>query len=282
MHFFSHTMKAFVFIVICIAAGGYVYSGSRSSGAFSYHGVRMKLPARWSAQGDMIPPNPLYEGKDLELRKKSRMYTNKGGYENMPRHVRIRFNCPDSRDNKAEGLKAEISIHSVEEYSHIFEPDTEPESVLKSFERILQTAVSPMDHKINQELPLIPPFEGYESMVVCFKQIDQPFFKGFRFITQFHSDASLIRNAYLYYIFQGISADKTQYILATFPVKLDGLAKSNDKDHLGFSTRDYDAFEKDIKNYYLKAARWIEKNESKMRPSLTSLDDILRSTEIDN
>ena len=216
MHSFSHAMQNLVVLMICFAAGGYCFSGQKDADEFSYHGVRLKLPVQWSTQGDVIPPDPLYKGKDLELRKTSRIHILKPYFYNMPRHVRILFNYPNGPDNKPKGRKAEISIHSIEEYSHIFEPDSEPKSMLQAFQRIWETAASKVDHQVNLELPIIPPTDSYESIVVCFKQIDQPFFKGFRFVTQLHQEASFMRAPYLHYIFQGISKDKTQYILVKY------------------------------------------------------------------
>jgi hypothetical protein len=177
-------------------------------------------------------------------------------------------------------LKAEVSIHSIEEYSHIFEPDADPKSMIEGFNRVWQTATSNSIPKINQELPIIPPAWGYQSVAVCFKQIEQKHFKGFRFITQLNQEASFIQKAGLFYIFQGISNDQKTYLLATFPIRLDGLAKASDREHLGFSIQNYDEFAKVKEKYCLKAAKWIEENEGKMQPALATMDGILRSVQI--
>jgi hypothetical protein len=280
MPVFFQAAKLSVVSILCISIGACGITSKKGTNLFGYQGVGLNLPDRWSAHGDIIPSHPLYEGKDLELRKTSRMYTHKPSFDNMPRHIRILFNYPSGSANKTGELQAEISIHSIEEYSHIFEPDADPKSLIEGFNRVWQTATSNSIPKINQELPIIPPAWGDQSVAVCFKQIEQKHFKGFRFITQLHEEASLIRETGLFYIFQGISNDKKKYILATFPVELDGLAKAGDLDHLGFSIQKYDEFAKVKENYYLKAAMWIEENEGKMQPALATLDDILRSVQI--
>jgi hypothetical protein len=280
MPFLSQAAKLSVILMLCIFIGSFGCSIAKNSNSFSCHGVSLNLPDRWSARGDMIPPRPLYEGKDLELRKTSKMYTNKPNFYNMPRHIRILFSYPNGPANKPDELKAEISIHSIEEYSHIFEPDGDAKSMIEGFNRVWQIATERMTHKINQELLIIPPAWGDQSVVVGFKQIEQKYYKGFRFITQLHQEASFMGERGLFYIFQGISTDKKKYVLATFPIALDGLAKASDLDHLGFSIRNYDEFAKVKENYYLKAARWLEENEGKMQPAPATLDDILRSVQI--
>ena len=247
---------------------------------FHFDNVQLSLPASWSSavKGRLVPALPLYNKHAAALFKADPMNQLKPGYENMPRHVELRLSLPAVFPVKEHAFQPEITVHPVAEFARIYEPEKDSEkNMLKAFDEVWSVASEPAKRKAGKPLPFIPFLDAEQGVSVCFRPVKFAGGKGFRFITQFDIEASLLSERGLVYVFQGMTDDRKTYVLATFPVRLDGLLKDFAGEHLGYSTKDYERLEKEITTYRSKAGAWIEANQERLVPDLKTLDAIMAS-----
>jgi hypothetical protein len=169
----------------------------------------------------------------------------------------------------------------VADFARIFEPEKDStKNMLRTFAQLWDAASDPATVQAGKPLPFIPALDAEQGITVLYKPLSFAGGKGFRFITQFDIEASLLSEQGLVYVFEGMTHDRKTYVLATFPVRLEGLLKADAEEHLGYRTKPYLKFEKEIDDYHQKAKAWLESNQSKIEPELKVLDDIASSIAI--
>lgn len=247
---------------------------------FQFESLTLEVPATWlrHAEAKMVAAAPLYNSEEAAILKADPKSELKPDYSNMPEHIEVGFGKLPNYTGKDFEFSPEITIHSVDAYSRIFDPEQKASvKVLAEFDRIKDLAAKPARHKAGSPLPFIPFIDASQQVTVGFKSLSFANGKGFRFVTQYGFEAGLIHESQLVYIFQGISDDGKTYVLATFPVSLKGLPKADDQKHLGFDLSKYAEFESKQDEYYKKASEWLITNADQMTPSLETLDAVMRS-----
>lgn len=247
---------------------------------FQFESLTLNVPESWLKHADpkVIPAAPLYNAEDTARLKADPKADLKPDYTNMPEHIAVGFGKLPFYKGKDFEFAPEITTHSVDAYSRIFDPEQKPSpSLLSNVALIRKLSEKSGDYKSGSPLPFVPFIDASQQVTIGFKPLSFTNGKGFRFVTQYGFEAGLINQSQLVYIFQGITDDGKTYVLATFPVSLKGLPKADDKKHLGFDTSNYADFELKQKEYFQKASEWLIKNADQMTPSLATLDVVMSS-----
>jgi len=252
---------------------------------FHFDAMHLILPGSWAAkaQGRIVKAVPLYDERDAAAYKADKTNQLKPSYENMPRHIEISFDVRPVFPVKDHAFKPQITVHPVAEFLRIYEPEEDSvKRMTHCFDQLWSVATKPAKVNLARPLPFIPFLDATQGVTVGFKPVNFSGGKGFRFITQFEIETSLLSDDGLVYVFQALTDDRKSYVLATFPIHLEGLPQTNrDGEHLGYSTKQYEKLEKEIEMYHRKATKWLTESESKMMPELKTLDDIVASVKLD-
>jgi hypothetical protein len=254
---------------------------SEETKPYQFKELRLSLPSSWlaHAQARVVPAQPLYSPEAARLLKEDPLRRRRPVYETMPQHLELRFG-PLTIFPKEHAFHPEITVHPVADYARIFEPEDATKEMLRGFDEIWNTATDPAAVHLGKPLPFIPVSDGEQGVTVLHKPLSFVGGKGFRFITRFEIEASLLSDHGLVYVFEGLTNDRKTYVLATFPILLEGLPGADAKEHLGYSLRAYQKFEKEIDAYHDKASAWLVANQAKMEPNLKLLDEIVASIAI--
>ncbi len=252
---------------------------------FQFESLSVDIPEPWLAHANaaLVPANPLYSEKAAANLKSFPFGELKPNYSNMPEHIVVNFNKLPRFSGKERGFAPEIMIHSTDAYARILDPESKPSAnFLAEFELIKKLSIKELNHKSGTPLPFVnSSADGSQHVTIGFKTLPFANGKGFRFVTAYAIEATLLYENSLVYIFQGITNDGKTYIMATFPVTLNGLPNYEDTEHLGFSMQPYPDFVMKQNAYNKKAEKWLVKNTDKMTPSLATLDAIMSSIKTD-
>ncbi len=248
---------------------------------FTFKQLSLQMPESWVTQAEakVVPAVPLYNAEAAAELKKDPLSMLKPDYSNMPEHVSLSLAGAPLYAGKEFAFVPEIMILPVAEFTRICDPEQKasPEMVA-AFAEIASLAEKKTEPEAGQPLPFVPYLDASQSVTVAFRTLNSGGGgKGFRFVTQYDIEPSLLSEDRLTYIYQGLSADWKTYVVVTIPILLGGMPKADAKEHLGFSTENYEEFMKKVGDYRKKASAWLVENEEKMKPSLKMLDTMMCS-----
>lgn len=247
---------------------------------FQFESLTLELPANWlkHAEAKVVPAAPLYSPEDAAILKANPLVVLKPEYPVMPEHISVGFGTSPFYTGKSHEFTPEIMTHSVDAYLRIFDPEQKPSPEVRAeFDLIKSLSEKPASYQPGKPLPFVPFIDASQNVTVGFKPLAFANGKGFRFVTQYDIEKALLNENQLVYIFQGITDDGKIYVLATFPIGLEGLPRADEKKHLGFDISRYAEFESKQKEYQQKASEWLIKHADQMTPSLETLDAIMSS-----
>ena len=234
-------MKALILGISFILSHGLVFAQSSSPIIpFRDLDVSLILPDQWQKKlkVTIVPANPLYTQEEQKRAEKNPQYALRADYKNMPEHLSLGFGAL-SIFQKGADFEPEITFHSANEYSRIFGLGARVKKRAMVYERIWNLSSGTEDStaklQVQDGLPFVPVVHS-QNFCDAIKVIKFKNGRGLRCVVQFGQDAQLLTQGKLNYFFQGLSNDQKTYVLATFPITLDGLAISgSDVSHLGYS-----------------------------------------------
>lgn len=125
------------------------------------------------------------------------------------------------------------------------------------------------------EVPFVPQPMAAQIFYANFYFIESRAGSGLRYITQYGQDIGPVTNDYLFYTYQGITADGRYYISATFPVYHPELPIDLE-DYFIVTGTDYETFEDDYIKQLEKSVQLLDlAEEDDYIPSLQVLDNIM-------
>jgi hypothetical protein len=226
---------------------------------------------------------PSYSRADWEKYQKDEQYIMKPGYHCRPQHWAIRLPAAlpkgISFDRKMAGndpTAPQILIHKADEWGRVL-TDGEHEDVKET--DVLSKLKNSIDEAMLDSNSIDSPvyLDASKTFNCLKKRISFTGGYGIRLVTQWTIESTLMQFGELHYLFLGMSEDNSCQIIATFPLDLPGLPKSDDKNHLGHNIENYAEFCKNYDNYTEDAEQWLEKNENEITPSLKTLDEVMQS-----
>lgn len=189
-----------------------------------------------------------------------------------PAYTRFTFGSANPSDEFFRPTEPQIRIYDIASYRALF-PEIDGE--IAKLDQLLATR--PTTSEAN-DLPLLPLTGLSETF---FSQLDYVSFQnqfghGVRYIAQYDQIAGPIHNSGMFYTYQGVTADRKNYVVAFFPVQLDFLpATFETADLTPFQTEDGKAA------YYEQTVAEINNlTVGDFLPSLNVFDDVIRSLTI--
>jgi hypothetical protein len=246
----------------------------------------IQCPAEW-AEGivvEKVPCKPLFTHEQWLAFKANPANNLKAGYHNRPEHWAIRFPRLATSDTipKADygysPTAPQILIHETSGWAGIFETGSPTEAGRRAKTIELRKEIdAAMEGRLDFHSPLIS--DGAVDFCACRRVLSFNEGRGVRMLGQWCFEATLLTDPGLHYLFEGMSADDSCYVVATFPLKLKGLTSGNDDDasHLGYSLKDYPRLEKEFENYSSLAVKWLEERQEQIQPKLADLDAMMES-----
>ena len=181
-----------------------------------------------------------------------------------------------------------IIVFALEDYRRVWSAveKNDIKSLDKNLENFKKTAkdIKPYHGK---EMPYLPFIDASQSFVAKVESFPFQNGKGFFFLTQFDQDyANPVNNDDLTYIYQGISDDGKQYILAEFPVTGSFLPANADTESEDYKRPTNASEYKTIVKFYPKYLAKITKKLEDLKPSgfepdLDSIKKIISSLKVE-
>lgn len=148
--------------------------------------------------------------------------------------------------------EAKITVFALEDYRRIWSAVDKKDVAssrrdLEDFKKIVRNIKPSRDN----DVPYLLFYDAHQTLTTKIKPFPFQSGKGFFFLTQFDQDfANLVNNDELIYVYQGISNDGTQYVLAEFPVTVSFLPDSSALEFEGYKLPpDYEVYEAHKKSY---------------------------------
>lgn len=244
------------------------------------------VPPNWAAgvMVEKVPAYPLYSAEAWKELQQDPMLQMKPYYGNRPQHWAIRIPAMGLKGETSNGKEAgadptapQILIHQNEGWASIYQNGMhtpEEAAAEKKERRSVLTALAG-----STEGRITPAYMDASLSFTCLKK--KLSFKGghgYRVVTQWAIEPDLVRRGSLHYLFVGLSDDDTCQIIATFPLDAPDLpAADSEAEHLGYSTKNYEALSQGIDAYSAAAVSWLESRASSFTPSLDALDHLVES-----
>lgn len=238
-------------------------------------GWSLELPAGCKTQWQRAQATPLYDAQARKDLAADPLMSLKPDFSNMPEHLWVDLStCYPGQ----AGFGAALRILPVEPYLHIYDnsdddKESAPQQELARLQQWLAGGAQSM-----QDWPFLPYVDMHarhstQQQTLHFGQGGH----GIRVLAQFVPDDGFAWADRFDYIFQGLSDDGVYFVLLTVPLRIDGLANDDAKEHLGFS--DSEVFEnRDSYRRYEKAvARLFDTGAVHVRPAPAALDELILS-----
>lgn len=143
----------------------------------------------------------------------------------------------------------------------------------------LKTLLSAQPPKIQEPIPVFPPFNAQQMFHPQTKYVPFNSGQGVRFVTFYAQDAAPITNDGLFYTFQGLSADGKNYITVFWPLKTNALPDS----YQDAQVTDYDAWVKQFETYLAATDKTLsDLPADAFVPNLNELDEMIQSLQVPN
>lgn len=140
-----------------------------------------------------------------------------------PEHLRVTFDN-DKLSDYTNYLERQLNIYPIKPYASLFRGKEK-----SSFDAVVTTLKKILKNKSDngiQELPILPPGEGFEVFRAHEEFLNFSQGSGIAFLTGYHQDEGPIRNDDLFYAFQGLTNDGKYYVSFFCPVKASGLQET--------------------------------------------------------
>lgn len=241
--------------------------------AFTPKSWAITLPAGCEAPEETMPANWLYDQAAQRAIKANRQYILKPSYENMPTHVwrDLRSCFPGD-----EFLPAQWRMLPVEAYTRIYDVDHNPQPARQA--AFDEFAAWTRQGKPDKGWQFLPFLDMDTAFVVLPKRLQTKDFDGVRVVVQFDWDGgNIARAGMLLYVYQGLSADRSQFQLLIVPLAHPELPDAAAKEHLGVTwesllqSRDAEAI------YAERLTEWLDARAGAMQPTLATLDQMVLS-----
>jgi hypothetical protein len=164
-------------------------------------------------------------------------------------------------------------------------------SLTKTFDEQLeglQKVIKDKSFRLENQIPFVPFWDGSQTFQTKVKQTSFQNGKGIFFLTQFDIEVSLINNEGLVYVFQGITKDNKNYILAKFPIRISFLPESYYADEFeGYKLpeRGFIETDKELKQHerHVSTATKMLENlpPDEFEPNLKYLEEIISSLKVE-
>ncbi len=198
--------------------------------------------------------------------------TDKADYV-APQH--ILFKLKNSKINR----ESVVYVFPIEDYRRMY-PVSSKYNYREQFDeelKGLQKVIEDKNFRIKNQIPFVFYYDAHQTIQAKVKHFSFQSGKGIFFLTQYDQDfANLVNNEGLTYIFQGITNDEKNYILAEFPVTTSLLPSSYSDDEfegyklpLGYSS--YEANKKQYQEYIAKITKRLENlPQNEFEPNLNN------------
>jgi hypothetical protein len=209
-------------------------------------------------------------------------------YGTRSKHLFFKLKGKYLRNYEKYSFSPRVEIYPISEFREAF---VKSDSYVEQFDEEILSVKKIIASKTSQikNLPFIP-FVGMRvSLTTKVKHISFKNGQGVLHLSQFSAAESLINNEGLTYIFQGITADKKYYILATFPVRLDLLPDTYEEKV--FRNYELPEFFQGSKNWeihqagydkYLKSMKILlnQQKSDDFKPNLDKIEKMINSLEV--
>jgi hypothetical protein len=199
--------------------------------------------------------------------------------ENFPKHVEFLF------EKTKHSTRARIAIVPIADYRRMFAVSN---YLTKEFDKNLtnvQKAIKNKSFRVKNEIPIMPFYDAHQTFIAKVKHFSFQNGSGILFLSQINQEATLVNNEGLIYYFQGLTADKKNYIFAVFSVRVSFLPDSFEASEFeGYKLPTYYK-ERDVKgykNYISKITKRLENLPSdRFEPDLKYFEEIVSSLKVE-
>jgi WD40 repeat protein len=203
-------------------------------------------------------------------------------YDDVPEHVRFDFSTPyterepftvfqpgwvpwlSHQSSESPEFRPQIFIFPTNEYADINPLAGERIEALKV---LLDGNALPVDG----DLPVLPTFNSAQDLRGQLASVEFQGGRGLRFIARFSQEAKPVVNPDVFYTFQGLTEDGSQYVAAFFPLYVPILPDQ-------FQVEDWDAFNQGYQDYMADITSNLESLKPyDFEPDLENFDNLIRS-----
>lgn len=202
-----------------------------------------------------------------------------------PRHVKFTFPCKS--DYCWEGF---IAIYPLEDFPRMYAVNKEMMQGMEEEVQAMRKVVNDKNVRYENQIPYLRWVDASQSFQTKVKLSELDNGKGIFFVTYISTEAALISNDHLRYIFEGITNDGKNYVLAEIPISVKFLSidpaseefEGYERQFL-FEDQPCCGAEKDrYKNYVSSITKRLEKlPPNKFQPDLKYLEELIASLRIE-
>jgi hypothetical protein len=199
-----------------------------------------------------------------------------------PKHVVFKLKKPEQK------REITIKIYPIEDFKRMFAVSKLGTKQIKEAFANLGKVLKDEKFHVKNQIPFIPFYDAEQAFVGKVKLFPFQNGTGIFFLTQFNIEPSLINNEGLSYIFQGITGDGKNYVLAEFPASVSFLPSD-------FDANEYEDYkiserftadksnEKKYNEYVSKISARLEKTSpNEFEPNLNLFEELISSLKIKN
>jgi hypothetical protein len=201
-----------------------------------------------------------------------------------PRHVRFQF------EDGPQYWKGFLEVYPLNEFERMYAVNPDSENWMRKDIEGLKKVIIDKNFRHAGEISYLPYMDAVQSFQTNVKLSDFSKGNGIFFVTYISTEAALINNDHLRYVFEGISNDGQHYVVAEMPVSVDFLPNEPPDQFEGYKNKYYfedypspDAIKPRYKKYVAGITRRLQKmRPNQFHPSLLELERIIGSLKIDH
>jgi hypothetical protein len=221
-------------------------------------------------KAEVLPPTPLESPDDKPE-------------DNWPEHARFSFAPPANQTRHPTFWEPELRVVDLAAYRDVYKVSPEYVDLLDVMIQWLKDAIDPGIASASR-IPFLPFVDASQTFWVHLKRVDFAGGKGVAFVTQYDIEPSVVSNYGLTWIYQGVSDDGRNYVLATFPIRSSIASDDDDpiKPHRGYrppqTFGEIEANQKAYEAYVAGVRKDLEAaSPSKFEPDLGLLEKLIGS-----
>ncbi len=184
--------------------------------------------------------------------------------------------------------EAVIYVFPIKEYRRMFAISSSLTKIFDEQLEGLRKVIKDKNFRLNNQIPFIPFWDGSQTFQTKVKHASFQNGNGIFFLTQFDIEVSLINNEGLVYVFQGITEDNKNYILAKFPIRVSFLPESyyaKELEGYKLPERGFIETDKELKQYEKHVSMATKRLENlppdEFEPNLKYLEEIISSLKVE-
>ena len=148
-----------------------------------------------------------------------------------PKHIEFTF---DFGPRYWEGF---LHIYPVKDFPSVYVVNPASLRGMKSEIKALRKVLKNKDFRSVGQIPYLPFVDGSQSFQTNVKLSPFQNGNGIFFVTHWSTEAALISNAHLRYVFEGLSDDGKYYVLAEIPISVNFLPEDSPDEFEGYKER---------------------------------------------